>query len=107
MLPALPLALTLNMCTSIHINFSAYIVLNIPFVSRIQIYFQDTHRVLQRFQKVSIWTFGWLVYQINSIYEFPKLKQNFRKREVVTGKTPFFVIGPFCTPHSICLNIGF
>ena len=21
-----------------------------------------------------------------------------------TGKTPFFVIGPFCTPHSICLK---
>ena len=22
-------------------------------------------------------------------------------------KTPFFVIGPFCTPHSIYLDIGF
>ena len=27
--------------------------------------------------------------------------------KVVIGKTPFFVIGPFCTYHSICLNIGF
>ena len=26
---------------------------------------------------------------------------------VVTDKTPFFVIGSFCTHHSICLNIGF
>ena len=26
---------------------------------------------------------------------------------VVSGKTPFFVIGPFYTPHSVCLNIGF
>ena len=45
----------------------------------------------------------------NQLYirEVPKLKQNFRKRKVVTGKTLFFVIGPFCTPHSICLNIGF
>ena len=24
-----------------------------------------------------------------------KLKQNFQKKKVVTGKTPFFVIGPF------------
>ena len=36
-----------------------------------------------------------------------KLKQNFQKNKVVTGKTLFFVIGPFCTHHSICLNIGF
>ena len=27
------------------------------------------------------------------------------KTNIVTGKTPFFVIGLFCTPHSICLNI--
>ena len=32
--------------------------------------------------------------------EFPK------KNEIVTGKTPPFVIGPFCSSHSICLNIG-
>ena len=36
-----------------------------------------------------------------------KLKQNFQKNKVVTGKTPFLVIGLFCTHHSICLNIGF
>ena len=36
-----------------------------------------------------------------------KGKQNFQKNQVVTGKTPTFVIGPFCTHHSICLNIGF
>ena len=29
------------------------------------------------------------------------------KKKVVTGKTPFFVIGPFCTHNSICLNIDF
>ena len=34
------------------------------------------------------------------------LKQNFQKNTVDTGKTTFFVIDPFCTPHSICLNIG-
>ena len=31
----------------------------------------------------------------------------FSKKKVVTGKTPFFAIGLFCTAHSICLNIGF
>ena len=36
-----------------------------------------------------------------------KLKQNFQKKKVITGKTSLFVIGPFCTPHSISLNIGF
>ena len=36
-----------------------------------------------------------------------KLKQNFQKYKVVTGKILFFMIGPFCTHHSICLNICF
>ena len=31
----------------------------------------------------------------------------FQKNKVVSGKSAFFVIGPFCTPRSICLNIGF
>ena len=31
----------------------------------------------------------------------------FKKNELVTGKAPFFVIGLFRTPHSVCLNIGF
>ena len=56
--------------------------------------------------KIRIWTFGALVHQINSLYEVRKLKQNLRKNKVVTGKTPFFVIGPFCTPHSICYLIS-
>ena len=30
-----------------------------------------------------------------------------RKKKKVTGKTPFFVIGPFCTHHSNYLDIGF
>ena len=33
---------------------------------------------------------------------------NVLKNKVVRGKkSPFFVIGPSCTPHSICLHIGF
>ena len=38
----------------------------------------------------------------------PKL--NFQKNKVVSGNplsSPVFVVDPFCTPHSICLNIGF
>ena len=47
-----------------------------------------------------MWAFG-------SLEEVLKLKQNFQKKKVVTGKTSFFVMGPFCTHHFICLNIGF
>ena len=50
---------------------------------------------LQRLQKVQIWAFGLLVQQINSLLEVLQLKQNFLKNKVVTGKTTFFVIGPF------------
>ena len=35
----------------------------------------------------------------------PKTGKNFPKK--ITGKTPLFVIGAFCSCHSICLNIGF
>ena len=41
------------------------------------------------------------------LHEVLKLKQNFRKNKVVTDKTLFFVIGSFCTHHSICFKIGF
>ena len=56
---------------------------------------------LQHLRKVWIWTFGFFVHQINYFYEILKLKQNFRKDEVATGKTLFFVIGLFCTPHFV------
>ena len=35
------------------------------------------------------------------------LKLNFQKNKEVSGKTLFFIIGAFCPPRSICLNIGF
>ena len=56
---------------------------------------------LGRFRKAWIW------HQSNSLYQILKLKQNFRKNKLVTDKFPFFVISPFCTLHSIYLNIGF
>ena len=37
----------------------------------------------------------------------PCTQIKFPKNKSVTGKTPFFVGGPFCTPHSIPLKIGF
>ena len=58
-------------------------------------------------QKVGIREFGSLVHQINSLEEVLKLKQNVQKNKVVTGKTPFFVIGPLCIHNSVGLNIGF
>ena len=32
---------------------------------------------------------------------------NFQKIKAVSGKTSFLMIYSFCTPDSICLNIGF
>ena len=34
------------------------------------------------------------------------MKQNFWKNEIVTGKTPFFVIGLFCTPILVVLTLA-
>ena len=65
------------------------------------------HIKLQRLRKVQIWAFGSLLLQISSFKEVLKLKQNLQKDKVVTGKPPFFVIGPFFTYHSICLNNRF
>ena len=57
---------------------------------------------LQCLQKVQIWASGFLVHQINSLWDIFILKQNFQKNKVIIGKTPLFVIGPFCN-----LNTGF
>ena len=56
---------------------------------------------LQHLRKIRIWTFGSLVHQINSFQEFLKLKQIFQKNKAVNRKAPFFVIGQFCSRHSI------
>ena len=34
-----------------------------------------------------------------------QVKTKFSKKKVVTGKTPFFVIIPFCTLHTICHTV--
>ena len=46
-----------------------------------------------------------MVHQIKSLLEVFKLKQNFRKNKIAIIKILFFVVDPFCTPHSIYLNI--
>ena len=58
-------------------------------------------------KKYEIWACRLLVHQINSFQEVLKLKQIFQKNKAVTGKTPLFVIGQFCSRRSICLNIDF
>ena len=68
-----------------------------------------THHLikLQRLQKstnMGIWVVG-TSHQL--FVRVLKLKQNFQKNKVVTGKTQFFVIRQMSTHHSICLNIGF
>ena len=51
---------------------------------------------------------AWVVGTSNQLFvrDFYTEKR-FCKNEVVTGKTPLFVVCQFCTPRSICLNIGF
>ena len=73
---------------------------------------KDTHRentasnktqALKKNLIMDIWVVGTSNQLLKGVL---KLKQNFKKIEV-TGKNPFFVTGLFCTPYSICLNIGF
>ena len=49
---------------------------------------------------------SWVVlHQINSLQKvFIRKQFFFFLNKLITGKTPFFVIVPFCTPHAICLN---
>ena len=72
--------------------------------------FKDTHRekapsnktsALTKMINIDIWVVG------TSNQLFIRGSQTQKKKKIVTDKTPFFVLGPFCTPHSICLNIGF
>ena len=54
--------------------------------------------MLMKSMNIDIWVVGTL----NQLFirgSYTKL--NFWKNKVVSGKTPFFVIGPFCTPYSM------
>ena len=48
------------------------------------------------------------IWLIKSLFIRGSYTQNkFQKNKVASGKTLFFLIGPFCTSHSICLKLGF
>ena len=50
----------------------------------------------------------WAIGALNELFLRDSYTQTkFLKNEVVSGKSPFSVIGLFCTLHSICLNIFF
>ena len=50
----------------------------------------------------------WVVSTLNQLFKRVSYTETkFSKNKVVSDKTPFFVVDPFCTPHSICLNTGF
>ena len=53
---------------------------------------------LQCLRKIRIWIF------VSLVHEITQIKSIFQKNKVVTGKTPLFMIGQFCSRHSICLN---
>ena len=80
---------------------------NFFFLLRILTWKKHPKIKLQRLRRIQIWTFRWLLHQIYSFKEVLKLERIFQKQKVVTGKTPLFVIGPLCSRHSICVNIGF
>ena len=49
----------------------------------------------------------WVVGTLNQLFmKGYFMKKKFQKNKVVTGKTPFFVIGPFCTCHSFVLTLA-
>ena len=54
-------------------------------------------RALQNSMNMGIWVIGTLNELFIRAFLYSKL--NFQ--------TPFFMVDPFCTPHSICLDIGF
>ena len=75
--------------------------------------FKDTHRenassnktrALTKSMYMDIWVVGTLSQLFIRVLI---LKLSFLKSTIVSGKTPLFEIGPFYTPHSTGLNIGF
>ena len=59
---------------------------------------------LTKSMNMGIWVFS----TSNQLFTTGSYRETeFSKNKLVTGKTPFLVIGPFCTRYSICLNSGF
>ena len=74
---------------------------------------KDTHRENTRSSKTQALTKSinmdiWVIGALNQLFRRGSYTQlSFWKNKVIVGKTPFYVIGLFCTTHLICLNIGF
>ena len=75
---------------------------------------KDTHRekapsnetpILSKSMSMDIWVIGTSNRLFIRDTRFLHWNKIFEK--IVTGKTQFFVIDPFCTPHSIWRNINF
>ena len=60
--------------------------------------------MLTNSMNMRIWIVG-TVNQLLIIVSYTEIKSS--KNEVVSGKSPFFVISPFCTPCLTYRNIGF
>ena len=76
-------------------------------------FFKDTHKentpsskteMLSKSLNMYIWVVGTLN-QLSARSSYTQI--NFFKEGALSGKSPFFLIGPLSTPHSICLNIAF
>ena len=76
-----------------------------------RISFKDAHRekapsnktpALSESMNMDIWVVG----TTNQLFVTGSYTEKNFSKNVDTCKTAFFVIGQFCTPHSICLNIG-
>ena len=71
---------------------------------------KDTHREKVPSNKTPALTESmnmdiWVVGTLNQLFiGSSQTETKFQKHKVVTDKTPFFVIGPFCTHHSICFK---
>ena len=74
---------------------------------------KDTHRGNKPWDKTQTLTkiidmAIWVICTVNQLFmKGSYIHINFSKTKVVGGKTPSFVIAPFCTSHSICFNTGF
>ena len=80
------------------------------FAEALQNKFKDTYREKTLSNKTQVLSMNmdiWVVGTSNQlcIKKVLVLQQNSQK--VVTGKTQFFVIGPFCISHFLYRNIGF
>ena len=49
----------------------------------------------------------WVISKLNQQFTRDSYTEITFSKKCSSRTTPLLVIGPFCTPHSICLNIGF